>query len=1402
MKFTLLRHSLSFALLTALCCAISSTSAAPLPTLAVPEPLKTWLPWVMHGHETFACPPAHNDGASRVCLWPTRLELQAGKDGATFRYDVQVFGAPAWLALPGELSRWPQDVKLGGTALAVVEHAGRPAVQLGAGSHSLTGTLRWAEVPADVLLPKEAGSLQITLNGKAISRTPDADGRVALQAVAASTQASDALTVRVSRLVEDDIPLHVTTHFDLAVSGQPREIQLPAALLPGFVAESLDSPLPTRLHEAGSLRVQARPGNWTVEIRGRLMSPVNALALPADTDKAASEIWSFAAHNELRLVTAEGLTSVDAKQVPIPEAWRAYPAYQIKPGQVLKLTESRRGNPQPGADKLSLQRQIWLDFDGGGYTLQDTLSGELLRSWRLEMAAPGVLGRAAADGNAQPVTRLAGSAADGIELRQGKLNLSADSRIEGSHRTLPATGWQADFNSAQAQLNLPPGWRLLHAGGVDQAGGSWVARWTLWDFFFVLLSVLAAGKLLGWRTAVVVAAGLVLTWHMPDAPQHLWLALVGLLALTRVLPAGKLLHSATWASRLCVGAMALVLIPYAVDQIRLSIHPSLERPGVMVGDGAASQNLSMAPAAAPMVVDMVAGELKEDASAVSRMASRSVSKSKAPTSYASARVDDKALDEIDPNAKVQTGPGLPAWRWNSHQLTWQGPVQSAQSLSLVLLPPAGTVALRLGGLGLIVAALWLLARGLPRWANQAAGGVTNSQGAPSAVTNALLSCVCAALLAALLGGTVSAWAASPPPSPSPSPSPEKSSPVTVLPGNIDLQTPSNARLDELRTKLTAPADCQPQCASIARLRVQAQGASVQLRLEVHAQADTMLPLPGQGANWRPTLITSDGKPATTRRDAGGALWLAVRAGVSQVLLSADVGDASSVEMALPLPVREVTADAPGWTVSGLDARGMASGALSLSRQNAAAGITTADTGTQRDALPPFVRIERVLHLGLRWSVETRISRLTPSRAPLQVKIKLLDGEAVTNEVVRISEGHALVQLGNEDTASFVSSLKESPKLQLVSTREPHQIEQWQLDASTQWHVGWSGIAPIQYVDAAQGRFMPSWQPWPGESAQLQIGKPAGTAGQTLTLDRLTLALSPGLRATDVSSSANLRSSQGSNHRVKLPPNVEFLGAQLDNQALAIQPQSGELLIPITPGAHSLNIHWREPRGMGWWFESTPHSLGVAGVNASTQINLPPDRVLLATGGPRIGPAVLLWGVLIVLIGVAVALSKSRVTPLGGVAWFLLGLGLAQTSLISAAVVASWFFALAARKRWAAQSASTRWVINAVQVLLILWTLSAAAALLNAIQVGLLGYPDMMVVGNGSTAQLLNWYQDRFSATTPIDTTWVITTPVLVYRLLMLLWALWLAASVLRWVKWAWECFSAGGYWFKSATKEN
>ena len=76
--------------------------------------------------------------------------------------------------------------------------------------------------------------------------------------------------------------------------------------------------------------------------------------------------------------------------------------------------------------------------------------------------------------------------------------------------------------------------------------------------------------------------------------------------------------------------------------------------------------------------------------------------------------------------------------------------------------------------------------------------------------------------------------------------------------------------------------------------------------------------------------------------------------------------------------------------------------------------------------------------------------------------------------------------------------------------------------------------------------------------------------------------------------------------------------------------------------------------------------------------------------------------------------------------------------------------------------------------------------------GLLGLPEMQISGNGSYAGLLRWYQDR-TATTPQDA-WLLSVPLLVYRLAMLAWAPWLAQAVVRWLRWGWQCFTAGESW--------
>ncbi len=67
-----------------------------------------------------------------------------------------------------------------------------------------------------------------------------------------------------------------------------------------------------------------------------------------------------------------------------------------------------------------------------------------------------------------------------------------------------------------------------------------------------------------------------------------------------------------------------------------------------------------------------------------------------------------------------------------------------------------------------------------------------------------------------------------------------------------------------------------------------------------------------------------------------------------------------------------------------------------------------------------------------------------------------------------------------------------------------------------------------------------------------------------------------------------------------------------------------------------------------------------------------------------------------------------------------------------------------------------------------------------------------VTGNGSNAYQLNWFSDRIMAQTPEVVLW--SVPVYIYRVMMLLWSIWLAFSFLKWVKWGWKSFTQDGVW--------
>ncbi|MTW20626.1 hypothetical protein [Allochromatium palmeri] len=1337
--------------------------------MAVPESLKPWVPWVLeqgpNGLDRRAC-PLDARGVNRLCAWPGLLTLELDAGGGRFE-QVWELKAEDWVALPGDVESWPQDVRADETPLPVVARAGRPSARLPAGRHRLTGRFQWHERPESLPLPPETGLLTLALDGRApITPRLDQDARLWLRDPG-QTRADgegDGLRLEVYRRLDDDLPLRVLTRLELEVSGRAREIQLGPVLLPDGIPSNVTSPLPTRLEPDGTLRVQVRPGRWVLEVASYHPGDVTQLARP--TTLAAPwperEVWAFAAQPERRRVELSGLEMLDPSQTGLPGDWARLPVYAATPGAVLILTEQGRGDTDPEPDRLRLARKIWLDFDGQGYSARDRLSGDLTRSWRLE-AAPGLdLGQARVDDEPVLITRLDADSPPGVEVRRGRLDLIADSRLDSTSDWIPASGWSLALDGATSRLHLPPGWDLLAVSGVDNRPDTWLTRWTLLDLFLVLILALGVGRLWGAGWGALALLTLALTWLEPGAPRLVWLHLLAAAALLRLLPdqsesrgLARWRTFVRWYQRLAVLALLAIGLPFLVTEIRSGLYPQLAQPYWTSTGGVVGARMQ-APAPSFAFDEALSDAEMLSAPAEPELARRE-GKARLQSSLARPVAPPPPLERLDPKALVQTGPGIPDWQWRQVDLSWTGPVGPNDGARLWWLTPGWRLVLA------FVVGLLLLALGL-RLSDLKLSGANLKQHWQTRV-NAKAPLLALALI---LGATLA--------------------PRPALAADF----PNPVLLEELRTRLLAPPECLPECLTLSSLALRAEPERLTLDLTLDAATAMAAAVLDARSGWSPSTVVLNGVVLDRlRRDADGRLLVPLAVGRHRLQLTGALGAETRIDLPLALEPRRVEIiDADGWRVEGLRANGRPGRQIQLIRL--ASAESEGEQPLTQDALPPLLLVERRLEFGLDWRVETLVRRLSAPEFPALVPVPLLPGESVQTAALQVEGGQVRAALAPGQTElRWTSSLKPVAELELTASTDPRLTESWWLDLSPIWHLDAMDLAPIHHRGQGE-RWLPHWRPLPGEQLRLQISRPEGVPGPTLTLDRVDVQVEPGRRGTDTTLTLTARSTQGGVYRLQLPDGAETRTLSVDGRTLPLPSgQRTQVELPLVPGTQEMRVGWRLESPLTARFSPASPDLGLAAVNLTQRLRLPDDRWVLFAWGPGIGPAVLFWGLFVVLAGLALVLGRVRLTPLRWYDWLLLGLGLALSEVWVALLIGGWLFALGWRQRLNVATL-TWWRFDLLQVGLVLFTLLALSALIGAVQQGLLGHPEMWIRGHGSSATLLNWYQDRGGPRLP--EVWVVSVPLWIYRALMLVWALWLAVRLLDWLRWGWQGFARPSPW--------
>jgi len=601
--------------------------------------------------------------------------------------------------------------------------------------------------------------------------------------------------------------------------------------------------------------------------------------------------------------------------------------------------------------------------------------------------------------------------------------------------------------------------------------------------------------------------------------------------------------------------------------------------------------------------------------------------------------------------------------------------------------------------------------------------------------------------------------------------------------------PSDELLEDLKGRLLRPPACAPECVSTAQLQLVVEGATLRFEAQVHAGAAGAWTIPGPAQSWVPRSVSVDGAAQEGRlaRLQDGFLHVRVSAGVHRVSVSGPLPPQDSVTLQFGTKPRSATYSAPGWQVDGIREDGGADDSVQLSRKLATpSGGGTASAG----GYEPWLEVTRIFDVGVSWRVQNIVRRVSPVGSPVVVKVPLVKGMLVTDAEHQVKDNEVLISLGRDEVeAHWTATLKpvEGEPVTLKAPEGKPWSEVWIVRCGLVWECEVQGPPPVVRVQG--GVLAPELRPWPGEALNLVFRRPQGVEGQTLTVDRVGLHVTPGIRLEDATLDLQVRASRPGPFTVTLPKGAEVRELKVKGIDRPIRPDGQALGLTLEAGEQPIHVTWRREGGLRWLHRAPAVGLGRPAVNVELSIQLPAERWLLLTGGPSWGPSVLFWGYLVFVLLAAALLARVPWSPLKTWEWLLLALGLSQIPLFGALVIAGWFLVLAWRRDRVLTKA---WQHDSLQITLVLWTALTLLFLYGAIDQGLLLRPDMQVGGGGSTDSLLRWYQDRTADALPQP--WVLSVPLGVYRLAMLSWSLWLALSLVRWLPWAWTSFSSGSLW--------
>jgi hypothetical protein len=1294
----------------------------------IPEPLKPWTGWALWDEHDLDSPRPYHDAKQPLRLWPGRLDYEARGQSGSFTLSVTTF-AETWVPLPGDAELWPMDVKHGETPLTVVEQGGRPVVKLAAGTYSITGNHSRVDLSQRVAIPREIGILRLTLDGEDVPFPAwDANGLLWLR--------RDATTDRAD---EDFLGLKV---FSILEDGIPMWLQTEIELI--VAGESREETLGHILPEGWQAASVDSPIPVALDDAGMMKAQVRP-------GKWTLRITAYRIDNPSRIAFAENTEPAAAEQLV---AFRAAPDLRLVEVTGLAAVDvSQTQFPEKWR-----QYPVYRWETSESFGIEERMRGmgdrkpegiSISRELWLDENGGAFTFRDRITGTMQQIWRLdakpdqvLGSVQTedaGRLITRNPQSGASGVEIRSRELDLVATG-----RASVGRVMPATGWQVDAAKAevtlnlppgwrlLALFGADWVeGDWlTAWSLLdLFLLLLLTLAVLRLWGIRAALLAFIGFGLAYHEPDAPRYLWLVLLIPLALLRVVPQ-----GWGRWLLVAGkwvVVLLLVLVLVPFIGGQIQQALY-PQL--------ENVPHVYRESPTIVTYsasIAPEVDSKSWGVDPFASSA--EASGPRRKSASRQTAENL-QYDLKARIQTGPGVPEWEWRQVSYGWSGPVTEGQSVRPVLIPAGVERAISLARV-LLLLALAAVLLGLRR---------PRLPGAPSAI----------AVMVFLTSIAVSPQAVA--------------------------EIPDKETLETLRQRLTETSDAFPSAADIPRAALTLRDGKLTVDAEIHAATRTAVLLPIKLGDWTPRGVRVNGEPQSVLRRNDGFLWLVLPEGTHQVRIDGLLSSVSEWQWSWKLGPRHIEIDAPGWLTSGVKPGGIPESQVFFTREARTSGDGAAEY--DRPNVRVLAAVERQIELGLVWEVSSSIGRLSSGGGAVSLRIPLLPGENVITPGANVRDGFIEVRLGaGQDYFSWDSEIDVRERIEITSRENDNWIEHWILTASPVWNVEFSGLAPV--FEEGDSSLTPHWRPWPGEGVALEISRPEAIAGATVTVDRAHYEITTGKRQRMASLTFSARSTLGEEFPIQIPPGAQTSSLSSNGKSIPIRRDGNQVILPLTPGSQNVVLNWIEDVPLEFQTRAGEVRLPAETANIKTTLRVPDDRWVLWTPGPLRGPAVRFWGILVGALLAAFVLGRLPASPLRSYEWMLLAIGLTQIPLPFALIVVAWLFVLA----WRGGDSYPKlnhWLHHLLQLFLAFITLVALGIFIGVVAEGLLGNPEMFIRGNGSSSSTLNWFEAGSDG--------LLTQPAYLsisiwwYRLFMLLWALWLASSLIRWLTWGWRQFNAGG----------